>query len=138
MSAITGGCLCGEIRYTCAAPAVMTVMCHCTNCQKQSGSAFSINVGVPKASLRFTKGKTKIYEDKGESGMPVYRHFCGACGSPLFSDVTASPQLAWLKAGTLDDSSSVKPAANVWCRSAQSWVAHPDGVPKFPQNPPIP
>ena len=96
----------------------------------------SVNVGVPKGSLQFTAGKTRVYNDTGGSGMPVYRHFCGDCGSPIFSDVVASPQLDWLKAGTLDDTSWVKPVARIWCESAQPWVAYPEGMPRFPQNPP--
>jgi len=136
MTQISGGCLCGAVRYSCDAPAVMTAMCNCTNCQRQSGSAFSINVGVPKAALTFTAGQPAVYEDRGESGQPVYRRFCGRCGSPVVSDVAVLPELSFIKAGTLDDTSWVKPGVDVWCRSAQSWVAHPDGVPRFEENPP--
>jgi hypothetical protein len=77
------------------------------------------------------------YEDKGESGQPVYRHFCARCGSPIYSAVAAMTQLDFLKAGTMDDTSSVKPVINVWCKSAQSWVQHPEGVPSFAENPPM-
>jgi hypothetical protein len=137
MSQISGSCLCGAVAYTCAGPAIMTATCNCTNCQKQSGSAFSINVGVPKGSLQFTAGKPAIYEDKGESGLPVFRHFCARCGSPLYSAVAAMPQLDFLKAGTLNDTSWVKPGVNLWCKSAQSWVPQLEGVPSFSENPPM-
>jgi hypothetical protein len=136
MSQISGSCLCGAIKYTSPAPPVMVALCHCKHCQKQSGAAFSVNVGIPKGSLLISSGKPAVFEDKGSSGMPVYRHFCSACGSPIFSDVVATPQLDWLKAGTLDDTSWIRPAANIWCESAQSWVVYPEGVPKFPQSPP--
>ena len=136
MPQISGSCLCGAIKYTCAAPPVMVAACHCTHCQKQSGSAFSVNVAIPKGSLQLTSGKASVYQDNGSSGMPVFRHFCSSCGSPLFSDVVATPQLDWLKAGTLDDTSWVKPVANVWCSSAQGWVAYAEGVARFDQNPP--
>lgn len=136
MPSIQGGCLCGAIRYTSDSQPAMVALCHCTHCQRQSGAAFSVNVGVPKGTLRFTAGKTRVFTDTGSSGQPVYRHFCGDCGSPIFSDVAASPQLDWLKAGTLDDSSWVQPAVSIWCASAQGWVPHPAGVPQFPQNPP--
>ncbi|MCF8503272.1 MAG: GFA family protein, partial [Caulobacter sp.] len=134
---ISGGCLCAAVRYMCASPPVMTLVCHCTNCQKQSGSAFSVNVAVATGDLRLTAGEPTVYEDRGESGQPVYRHFCGACGSPIFSSVAAMPDLLFLKAGTLDDTSGVKPALDVWCKSAQPWVPHPAGVPQFPENPPL-
>lgn len=136
MAQIAGGCLCGAIRYTSPVAPVMVAVCHCTHCQKQSGGAFSVNVGIPKGSLQFASGKTAVFEDKGSSGLPVYRHFCSSCGSPIYSDVVATPQLDWLKAGTLDDTSWVKPVANIWCQSAQSWVPYAEGVPRFPQNPP--
>lgn len=136
MAKISGSCLCGAVKYTSAAEPAVVAVCHCTHCQKQSGGAFSVNVGVPKGRLQFTSGKTTVFQDQGSSGMPVYRHFCGACGSPIFSDVVASPQLDWLKAGTLDDTSWVNPAVNVWCESAQPWVVYPEGTPRFAQNPP--
>jgi len=136
MPKISGGCLCGAVQYSSAAEPMVVAICHCTHCQKQSGGAFSVNVGIPKGSLQFTAGKPATYQDTGSSGQPVYRHFCDQCGSPIFSDVVASPQIDWLKAGTLNDTSWVKPAVNVWCQSAQPWVPFPEGVPRFAQNPP--
>lgn len=136
MAKISGSCLCGAVQYTSAADPIMAAVCHCTHCQKQSGTAFSVIVGVPKGALQFTAGKTAVYRDQGSSGLAVNRHFCANCGSPSFSDVAATPQMDWVKAGTLDDTSWVKPAVNVWCESAQSWIGWPEGVPRFPQNPP--
>lgn len=136
MPKIAGGCLCGAVKYTCAAEPIMVALCNCHHCQKQSGSAYSVNVAVPKGSLQFTRGKTAIYEDTGSSGKPVYRHFCANCGSPIFSDVVARPELDWLKAGTLDDTSWVQPSASIWCESAQAWVKQPEGVASFMQGPP--
>jgi hypothetical protein len=134
MPKISGGCLCRAVTYSCSEPAALTVTCHCTHCQKQSGSAFSINVAVPKAALTITSGKPAVYEDKGDSGLPVYRHFCRDCGSPLFSDVAAMPLLSVLKAGTLDDTSWVKPEMDLWCKSAQPWTPHPKGCPSSPKT----
>lgn len=136
MSQVAGGCLCGAVKYTSKASPVMAAVCNCTHCQRQSGSAFSINIAIPKGSLEFAGARPAIYEDKGSSGLPVYRHFCSTCGSPIFSDVVATPQLDWLKAGTLDDTSWVKPVASIWCESAQAWVSQPEGIPHFLQNPP--
>jgi hypothetical protein len=136
VSKITGGCLCGALQYTIGTEPVLTAICHCTHCQRQSGAAFSVNLGVPKGALQFSKGTPKMFQDTGSSGLPVYRHFCGDCGSPIYSDVAAIPDLVFVKAGTLDDSSGVKPGVAVWCRSAQPWVPRPEGVPHFDQNPP--
>lgn len=115
---IRGGCLCGQVRYT-AADATMTVLCHCTHCQKQAGSAFSIVVVTPKAGFS-VEGPIKTYVDKGDSGADVLRRFCEVCGSPIVTE--ADNDLAIIKAGTLDDTSSLKPTVQLYCDSAQPWV----------------
>lgn len=101
-----------------------------------SGDCLCGAAGMPTGSIQLISGKSAACHDTGSSGQPVYRHLCAACGSAIFSDVVATPQLDWLKAGTLDDTSGVKPAANIWCASARSRVAYPEGVPRLPQNPP--
>ncbi|QYJ08625.1 GFA family protein [Qipengyuania flava] len=109
------------------------MVCHCTHCQKQSGSAFSTIVGVPEGQVAIT-GEVSRYKDSGESGKSVERQFCGTCGSPLFSKVEVSPGLLWVKAGTLDDTSAFAPTAHLWTRSKQDWVDTGD-VPAFETNP---
>ncbi len=135
MNRMEGGCLCGDVRYLCTTEPVVVALCHCTHCQRQSGSAFSVNVGVPKGSLQLVSGSTQVYPDIGHSGQPVYRHFCGRCGSPIFSDVVSRPGLDWLKAGTLDDSTGIHPTLSLWCDSAQDWFSHPEGMTMFAQGP---
>lgn len=135
MARIEGGCLCGRVRYSSEAPAVMTAVCHCRHCQRQSGSAFSIIIGLPKGALQ-VQGALASYEDVGESGMPVLRRFCSHCGSPILSEVASSPQLDFVKAGTLDDTSWLAPQVHIWCEHRQPWVSVPDGVPQVPRNPP--
>jgi hypothetical protein len=115
---------------------VMTAICNCRSCQRQTGSAFSIIVAVPKGALEFEGKAPKVYRDTGESGLPVLRAFCADCGSPIFSDVAATPDLDWIKAGTLDDTSWLRPQINVWCESAQPWVRLSDEIPQVPKNPP--
>lgn len=137
MAKIAGSCLCGAIKYMSSVEPVLVALCHCAHCQKQSGGAFSVNVAIPKGSLRLTAGRTTVFQTERRSGQPVYRHFCSSCGSPIYSDVVATPQLDWLKAGTLDDTSWVKPDVNIWGDSAQSWVVHREGMPLFAQNPPL-
>ena len=136
MGKIQGGCLCGAVRYQAAGEPVMVAICQCTHCQRQSGGAYSVNVGIAKGSLQFSGDQPTTYEDRGSSGLPVHRRFCARCGSPIFSQVDSSPQLDWLKAGTLDDTSWVQPQLAVWCGSAQPWVKLPDALPQFAQNPP--
>src|SRR5580765_9093163 len=108
MPQIAGGCLCGKIRYSANAEPAFTGVCHCRNCQKQGGTAFSIVVGVPAAALS-VQGEMKTFHDKGDSGKTVDRRFCPDCGSPIVTEVEAMPGMAILKAGTLDDTSWLKP-----------------------------
>ena len=136
MPKIQGGCLCGAVRYQSDSEPVITAICQCTHCQKQSGSAFSVNVGIAKGSLKFTGDQPATYEDKGASGLPVHRLFCSKCGSPIVSDVEATPELDWLKSGTLDDTSWIQPQVSIWCDSSQPWVSLPEGISLFPQSPP--
>ena len=136
MSQIVGGCLCGNIRYTCEAEPMMMAICHCKNCQKQTSTSFSILVAVPKGSLNI-EGELSAYNDQGSSGQAVIRKFCGKCGSPILSDVVALPTMDFLKAGTLDDTSWLKPEAQLWCDSAQSWLKLDDDIAQMAQNPPM-
>lgn len=101
---LEGGCLCGAVRYRTEAEPAMQVICHCKTCQKNSGSAYSLNVAVPLDSLEVSGDTPKTYEDRsGASGKAFNRHFCGACGSHVYSDGEAYGALAFIKAGTLDD-----------------------------------
>jgi hypothetical protein len=122
---LKGGCLCGQLRYAAEAEPLMTLLCHCKNCQKQSGGAFSVNICIPMAALTF-HGTLKTYEDHGDSGNMVLRRFCPDCGSPIMSEIAASPGLAILKAGSLDDTVDVNPAMEFFCDSAQLWVERGD------------
>ena len=137
MADIVGGCLCGNVRYSSDAEPVMTAVCHCSHCQTQTSSAFSILVAVPKGSLRIEGKSLRAYETQGESGQPIIRKFCPNCGSPVVSDVAVTPDLEWIKAGTLDDTSWLQPQVHWWCDSAQPWVKINEAVPAFAGNPPL-
>ncbi len=116
----TGGCLCGEIRYTLNAEPQVCVTCHCKNCQRQAGTALSIIIGVPEDAVEIT-GSVKTYNDTGDSGATVRRQFCGTCGSPVFTRLE-QPGMMFIKAGTLDDTSDLKPAFHCYTKSKQDWV----------------
>lgn len=131
---MTGGCLCGQVKYQITGEPGMTGVCHCKNCQRQAGSAFSILIMVPRAAVTVT-GTLKTYRDTADSGNPVYREFCPDCGSPVFSKVPGAPDAIFVKAGTLDDTSSLAPQAHFWCDSAQPWVQIDPAIPQTPKNP---
>ena len=129
---LTGQCLCGHIKYELAAAPAMSGVCHCKNCQRQAGSAFSTIAGVANADFNMTGGEPKLYQDgETQSGNTVERYFCGNCGSPIYSVVPGSPDMKYVKTGTLDDTSEFKPQFHVWCDTKQNWVDLQDGVPQM-------
>jgi len=134
MPKMDGGCLCGKVRYSVATEPVLTAVCHCTHCQKQTGASFSVIVGVSSEALSIT-GALKTFEDTGDSGKPVHRSFCPSCGSPIKSDVDAVPGMSFIKAGTLYDASWLEPTMEIWCRSAQAWVSRKGETRKFAKGP---
>lgn len=117
-----GGCLCGAVRYTISNDATPSAVCHCRNCQKQSGSSFSISLLVNSHDFTMT-GTLRRFRDKSDRGTDIYREFCGTCGSPIVSRNPVRPERIAVKAGTLDDVSVLKPLLQVWCDSAQPWVS---------------
>ena len=116
MREMTGGCLCGQVRYSASAEPAVVVVCHCKDCQKQSGTAFSVEVGVSKSSISI-QGQLKTFHDTGDSGQPVERKFCPDCGSPIISDIAIMPELSFIKAHTLDDTSWLDPKMHIYCDS---------------------
>jgi hypothetical protein len=118
-----GGCLCGQVRYKVPEKPLETVVCHCRNCQKQAGSAFSVVAFFPRDSLQL-HGELKTFEDKGTSGQAVFRRFCGNCGSPVITDTENAPGmgLIFIKAGTLDEVDDLKPSVHVWASTKQCWL----------------
>ena len=134
MAEITGGCLCGSVRYSTSAAPMFQGVCHCTDCQKQGGTAFSVVLAFSEPDLKIT-GDMKTFTSVSDSGKDVYRLFCPNCGSPIYSKPANSPGMAFLKAGTLDDTSILDPKVHVFCDSRQKWVTIPDGTMTFPKSP---
>lgn len=136
MPRIEGGCLCGAVRYHSDAEPVMEAICHCRTCQKNSGSAFSLNVAVPEESLVVEGDSLRTYVDhSGSSGKPFNRNFCSKCGSHLFSGGEAYGPLAFIKAGTLDDPSWLAPNLHIWCEEKLPWTSIPGDATQALQNP---
>ena len=122
---ITGHCLCGNVTYSADAEPAVQAVCHCTDCQRQTGNPFSVIVGVPRGSFSAEGATLASFATTGEDhGGDTERSFCSACGSPVFSVAAAVPELVFLKAGSLDDASWLEPAVEVWTSSAQPWSPH--------------
>jgi hypothetical protein len=122
MGNLDGRCLCGEVTYTCDADPVTVGICHCTECRRQSGSAWSCVVGVLREDFTVQGATLASYKTIGtDSGVAVDRQFCAACGSPIVSLPQWSEDLAFIKAGTLDDPSGLEVELEAWCASALPW-----------------
>jgi hypothetical protein len=132
---ITGGCNCGFIRYTLAEPPLAVVACHCTSCRRQSGAAYSVNL-VVRASTMTVEGELGRWIDPDtESGEPLAREFCRACGSPIRSAPSSPPKMLAVKAGTLDQPDDFAPSMHIWTASKLPWVTIGDGLPQFARGP---
>ena len=136
MSERSGGCLCGKVRYTLSADPLFVALCHCRNCQKTAGSAFSVVALVPTAALAIA-GAVTVYNDTGDSGASVERGFCGACGSPIVSNSAGmlARGMSALKAASFDDVSWLKPSVQIWCDSEQPWLAGIADVARVAKSP---
>ncbi|MBL8393466.1 MAG: GFA family protein [Candidatus Accumulibacter sp.] len=134
-TSLTGGCLCGAVRYESSVPPVMTGNCHCRDCQRASGSAYAPTLFAPSAAVTIT-GEVKYFTNKGSSGRAVSRGFCPGCGSQLFGTVEQMPGLLAIRAGTLDDPSLFQPAIDLFTSRAPAWDFMDPKLPKFPEMPP--
>jgi hypothetical protein len=134
MAHIEGRCLCGRVHYVADAAPKFVGICHCTDCQRFSGSAFTIFVGVPAAALTVT-GTLKTFTKPGDSGKPIHRRFCPECGCSLMDQAEALPGLTMIFAGTLDDRSWIQPRSQIYCDSAQPWVHLAGEMKRFAKAP---
>lgn len=139
MSKLNGKCLCGATVYRCDAEPLRSVICHCQHCQNQTGSSFGVLVVVPRGSLSIEGDMLRTFMDVGETGLPVLRQFCGRCGSPISLRAEKLPEVEFIHAGTLEDTSWVRPAAEVWREQAQAWTKADAGprtlIERSPQAP---
>lgn len=118
--------MCGAVTYELSGDLLATAICHCDHCQRQSGGAFSVNLIAHESQLAI-EGELRTYEERGELGDDVYvrRRFCPTCGSPIVSELVKTGGVVAVKAGTLDDRSTVSPTVEVWCVDRQPWVSLP-------------
>ncbi len=129
--AITGGCLCGDVRYRAKGDALWVVHCHCRWCQRASGAAFLTCAGFRSEDLEWVKGAPKIYKSSPE----VERGFCARCGSTL-SFARSGKRETDVFAGTLDNPQDVTPEAHIFTDRQLGWLHLDDGLPRHGRFPP--
>jgi hypothetical protein len=131
-----GGCLCGAVRYRTKGEPARSSVCHCTFCQRRSGSAFGVGAYFNEADVEFTqRGVTKTYEHlSDESGRWLRIEFCLNCGGTVTWTAEALPGMRAIAVGSFDDPKWFQPGRFGWMRSAHPWIIPPPGVEVFPQG----
>jgi hypothetical protein len=127
---LTGGCLCGAVRYRCAVPMHPPAYCHCTSCRRAAGAHAVAWFTVAAAALDFTQGQPAIYR----SSPPVQRAFCARCGTQLTYRHDESPAEVDVTVGSLDEPDRVAPAVHIWMLDAPRWDQPGDGLPRYPRS----
>ncbi len=129
---ITGSCLCGHIKYEYTGEPGPSSYCHCSDCKKVTGSAFIVSVRFETDFFSIITGNsTKSHTKIADSGNSITRDFCPNCGSPIFTKSPNNPEHIWVRAGTLNDSSFIKPAHQSWTDSKVDWADIPKDINSF-------
>ncbi len=134
MPQLTGGCLCGAVRYATSAEPLATFVCHCRDCQKFTGSAFGAMSVFPKEAVTIT-GTMKTFASVGGSGKSILRHFCPECGSSIAEEAGTAPGRMVLNVGTFDEPKSVAPVRENFCDDALPWVHLTGDMQRFAKRP---
>lgn len=121
-----GGCTCGAIRYRLSGEPVFLTICHCSECQRQSGSAFGMSLRMRRGDVAVTKGELKRWTRIADNGNPVGLAFCSECGTRIWHE-PADAQFLHIKPGTLDDTSQLHPRYESWTKRKHPWL-HYDGI----------
>ena len=132
---LTGGCQCGTIRYEVVGMPKRLLVCHCSDCQRQSGSAFGMTMVVNEADFRLIKGNLKTYASKSTAGRAKLGAFCPECGTRIYHKPEWRKGTVSVKPGALDDTSWLKPEMHLWTSRKQPWVIVPDGVEAYEKQP---
>jgi hypothetical protein len=127
---LEGGCACGAVRYRLTSEPLFTNCCHCLSCQRQTGSAFVINVLIEADRVELLAGEPQAVDVPRDDGGTQQIFRCPTCQVAVFSQYTR-PEVRYVRAGTLDQPSSVAPDAHIFTRSKLSWVTLPDSAPAF-------
>lgn len=134
LSHLTGGCLCGAVRYETSTQPLAMGFCHCRSCQRATGSGYIPWVLLQAAHINIT-GEYKEFKSVGDSGKPVYRGFCTECGSRVFFRSDAMPGLSSVSAASLDNPALFEPQMRLWTQDAQAWDTIPNDCVTFPKGP---
>lgn len=127
---IDGGCHCGAIAYEAEIDPEMVSICHCTDCQTLSGTAFRVVIFAPEEKFHLMRGKPKAYVKIAESGNRRVQAFCAECGSPIYATSAdeGPPKAYGIRLGTARQRDQLPPKRQIWHRSAVAWLPEMEGL----------
>ena len=132
---LTGGCLCGGVRFEVTQPVISVSYCHCTRCQRRTGTAASVQARIVPGSLRLTAGEELVRAFEPSGGFP--KEFCSRCGSQLWSRHPENPNALSVRLGAFDEAPEVGPSYRQFVAYAAKWEPIPDdGLPRYPEGKP--
>ncbi len=134
-SLVTGGCLCGSVRYEANPRPESAYYCHCRDCQIGSGSAFHVAVFSDEADFRLLSGELSTYLKTADSGRAVSRMFCSKCGTPVYWTGEGFPDIVLISLSSLDDPEAFQPVHEGWTERALSWCRIRADIKSFPRRP---
>ena len=135
MTSMTGGCLCGRVRYSVTGEPASSYLCHCRDCQRFTGSAFLTGMAFPAAAVSI-QGQLTTYRNTSEAGREVRRLFCPNCGTSVSAEAEIMPGMTIIAVGTLDNPDDFKPTTDLYWSSAQPWFHSGGERNHFPKMPP--
>ena len=136
MTKITGGCLCGAIRYEIDGEPFRIANCHCDDCRKATGSAYATNLFFKEQQIKILQGTPKKFEHLADSHNTMIKEFCSDCGSQVFGSGANRPGVKNIKVGSIDDARFVKPQVNLYTAHALSCSYIDDEIDNFQGMPP--
>ena len=125
---IEGRCHCGQITYEAVVDPDKVAICHCTDCQMLTGSAYRANIQAPAETFVLRTGQPKIYIKTADSGTKRAHAFCPNCGTPIYSSAVTDPPTYSLRVGGIKQRAKLRPMRQIWCRSALPWSMDLRGV----------
>ena len=134
---LTGGCLCGAVRYRITAEPIAVRACWCRLCQYLGAGSGTVNAVFPTAAVHL-EGVLATHSVVADSGNRMHRGFCPTCGTPVTSAAEERPQMLVLRVGTLDDPNAVRPAVTIWTAVAPGWACIDANIPALAGQPPPP
>lgn len=130
---VRGGCHCGAIKFEATVDPDKAMICHCTDCQSLSATAFRVNVPAMEADFQLLQGAPKEYIKFGDSGAPRAQGFCGDCGAQIYATNAEGPRAAYmLRTGVIEERNQLPPKVQAWSKSALTWLGD---LPKIPTKP---